>query len=311
VTKYGSAAGPLVELLNRLADTIRDEHPEILLDTLAYMHTLPPPAGARLRDNVVVRLSALQRRDFSLPLSDAAHEELRRTIRGWLAVAPRLRIWDYAVIYGENGDLPLPNLPVLASDLRSYSDWGIDGVFVQLDYPLSSDLRALKRWVLLRLLQDPAADPDALVKEFTRGYYGRAATRLRRYLELLERQAASSPARIGFTASARDFAYLDAPFLLEAHALFDAAERVVRGDGVLLRRVRRARLTLDRATLWRWETVFGAGESAGNLDRSAVAERYRATWYAEIGLRMPATTRRAARAEVDREIVFLDARFHD
>jgi hypothetical protein len=170
----------------------------------------------------------------------------------------------------------------------------------------------LKQWVVLELIRDPGQSPAALVDEFTRGYYGAAGGPIRRYVRALERQAGAHPAAIRYEASAEDYAYLDSAFLVEAQRLFDRAEGKAARDVVLLRRVRRARLSLDRATLWRWTTVFGGQrETAGGLDWATVVRRYRDTWQTQIGLRLPAYGRGAARAELEREIAFLEARFED
>lgn len=317
VDRHGTAAAPLVEFLNKLADAIRPDYPDLLLDTLAYMETLPAPTGLRLRDNVVVRLSVLQCRDFLRPIGDPEQHELLQTIEGWLGVTPHLRIWGYAVNYGPHGDLPLPNLSVLADDLAAYRRLGIEGVFVQLDYPLDSDMRALKRWVLLKLLENPDRDLHKLVVQFTRGYYGKAAGAIRQYLEALESGAAQSQSRIGFEARWEDYTYLETALLLRAHRYFDAAETAVKDDPIRLRRVRRARLSLDRATLWRWNETFGADGSTSDTDGAhppdlgELIRRYRETWYAQIGLHLPAAGRGAARAEVEREIAFHEARLSD
>ena len=88
---------------------------------------------------------------------------------GWRRAAPNLRIWDYTVIFGPDGDLPLPNLGYLADDLRVYLEHGVDGLFVQHVHPIAGDLRDLKLWMLLKLLEDPHRDASALVREFTEG----------------------------------------------------------------------------------------------------------------------------------------------
>jgi hypothetical protein len=314
--RSGSPAGALVEFVNQLAESIRDEYPQIQLTTLAYLQTLSAPRDLSARDNVVIRLAALQTRDFARPLADPAHQELRATHEGWARVAPHLWIWDYAVAYRNYGDFPLPNLSLLAADLRYYRDLGVEGIFYQHDYPLAADMRALKQWVLLKLIDDPDRHVAALVQEFTNGYFQQAAPALRRYIAALEAQLAASPAPLRFKRGREDYAWLDAPFLFEAHRLFDKAEKKVVRDPLLLRRVRWARLSLDRATLWRWKLLFGpTHEARGVTDKQAldwetVTQRYRETWYTQIGLKLPAEERAEARSEVDHEIGRLTRRLH-
>ena len=96
--------------------------------------------------------------------------------------------------------------------------------------------------------------------------------------------------------------------------MFDKAEKKVADDPLLLRRVRWARLSLDRATLWRWKLLFGGTHEARgtkkkqSLDWETVTQRYRETWYTQIGLKLPAEQRAAARSDVEREIAHLTRR---
>jgi hypothetical protein len=273
--REGGHAGSLVEMLNSMGERIRESHPDVLIDTLAYHYTFPAPREAKLVPNVVVRLSALQRRDFSKPVTHRRHRSYRRAIDEWRRVTSHLRIWDYSVTFGEGAELPLSNLPILAEDLRYYLDHGVEGVFIQHDPPIRADMRDLKVWVLLKLLEEPSREPDALVREFTDGYYGPAAPAIRDYLVLLEGALARRPARIGYPALAEQYRYIDPRFLREAQAIFDRAEVAVAGSAELLDRVRFARLGLDRATLLRWRDKLRRPAASGPaLDPETVAQRY-------------------------------------
>jgi hypothetical protein len=255
----------------------------------------------KLRDNVVVRFSGFHGRDRSKPITDPANLTIREALEGWLDVTGHLRVWDYAVSYGAQGELPLANLPVLAMDLRYYRDIGVEGIFLQHDFPVAADLRDLKLWVLSKLLEEPDRDHEELVREFTDGFYGPAGGIVRRYLELLESRMARLPVFIGYQAPAADYDYLDRKFLRRAQRIFDRAERKVLGNRLLKRRLDHARLSLDRATLWRWPGV---------PDRDNVVERYHNTWRAQIEIRYPEESRRAVMAEVEHEIEFLQKRYN-
>jgi hypothetical protein len=182
---------------------------------------------------------------------------------------------------------------VLAHDLRYYRDIGVEGIFLQHDFPAAMDMRDLKLWVLSKLLEDPGRDHGQLVMEFTDGFYGPAGRFVRRYLDLLECRAERQEGFIGHQAEIADHGYLDRSFLLRAQRIFEKAGRRVRGDATLTRRLNSARLVLDRATLWRWP---------GSLDRDAVLARYRNSRLDGIALRYPEGFRQAAKAALDREI---------
>lgn len=301
-----TTTAPLVAFLDRLADRIAAKHPEVLLHTLAYYDTFWPPAQLGLHERIVVQLSALQRRDFTKPVTHPVHWEYQHALADWRAKTKHLHVWDYSVTFGR-GDLPLPNLPVLAADFRHYLASGVEGLFVQHDHTIDADMRDLKLWILLKLLEDPQSDLDALIREFTDGYYGAAGSSLRRYLSRLERAASRKPTFIGYPSKPSQYRYLDLSFLERAHGLFDRAEQRVAGDPVLLRRVRHARLSLDRATLLRLKTLRSQWQARPRLwrgrppDIDAIAARYRQTWYEQIELRAP-ERRAAERARVDGEI---------
>jgi len=304
--REGSDAGALIEFLGRLAARVAPEFPDLLLDTLAYQDTLRPPRHARAPDNVVVRVSGLWQRDFMRPVTDPANREYREALAGWREKAAHLWVWDYSVTFGRSpNNFPLPNLRVLAADLRHYAALGVEGLFVQHDHPVMADLRDLKLWVLLKLIEDPSRDLDRLVAEFAAGYYGPAATPILAHLAALERVARASGASIRHPTDAGQFVWLDAPFLLAAHARFDAAERAVAADPVLVARVRHARLSLDRATLWRFDPRLGPA-----LVPREIAARLLATVEAEATRRLPAA--RAAeelarvRAEVEEALARLE-----
>ncbi len=52
----GVHSGPLLRYVNALAAEVEKKHPDKLIDTLAYWYTEEPPAKARPRRNVRIRL---------------------------------------------------------------------------------------------------------------------------------------------------------------------------------------------------------------------------------------------------------------
>jgi hypothetical protein len=308
VEREGGQAGPLVHFINRLAQRIAEDYPDVYLDTLAYTHTFRPPRDLRLASNAVLRLTALQYRDFAKPVTHPANREYREAIDGWRKKTNHLRIWDYTVTFGRRANnLPFPNLPVVAADFRYYLDHGVEGLLVQHNHPVLSDMRDLKLWIVLKLAEDPTRDLDELVRDFTDGFYGPAAETIREYLTLLERAAKRKPASIRFHVNYEQYRYLEPNLVRRSQALFDLAERQVEDDAVLLRRLRFARLSLDRATLLRWDPRLArAGRSWRSrgpaLDPLVVAQRYRDTALEQIQIRIHPSRRDDQAERVRREI---------
>lgn len=305
--REASEAGPLLGILNDISERLVRDHPDALLTTLAYTYTIAPPKDIKAGDGVVVRLSGYGKRDFSRGISAPENAVFRQAIEGWSRVARRLWIWDYAVVFFDDArSLPMPSYRTYAEDFRFYRDHGVSGLFVQHEFPIAGDLRDLKLWLYLKLMETPDRDPRALLTDFTDGYYGAAAPGVRRYLGLLEAAADRHPGYIGAESEPDAFRYIDADFVVGAEAEFDAAEAKVRDDEPRLRRVRHARLTVDYALLWLGASADLASAArrlgAPAPDRRSVAERYRRTWHEQIEFRLPPDEQADARAEIDQEV---------
>ena len=285
----GAQSGPVLAFVNALARRLSPDYPDVLLETLAYHYTLEPPTELRAEPNVIVRVAGLHQRDYARGVRDPANRRYRRALEGWVERAERVWVWDYGVLFGEFDDGPLPNVHYFADDLRFYRDLGIGGVYSQFDFPVGSDLRDLKVWVYSRLLENPDRNPKRLIREFTDGFYGPAAAQIRAYLEL-RRRAALRHGAIDFDFDAADLDYLTPRFLQRANRLLDRAERRVAALPPYDRRLRHARLVLDRATLHRWPLLFERTEQPERfgLARQRIEKRYRQAWREQIGLRVPA-----------------------
>ena len=297
--REGSESAPLVRFVDRLAERIAASHPGVLVDTLAYNYTVEPPRELRFRENVVLRFAALYQRNFTRPVTAEENRSILEALEGWSERVHHLRVWDYAVTYGPDGHFPLPNLRVLAEDYRRYAELGVEGIFLQHDDPVYSDLADLKLWVLARLLGNPRADYDGLLREFTDGFYGPAGREIRRYLRLLEQAAAATPSRVGFASGLADYGYLTEELLRKAARRMDAAERRVARRPELLERVRHARLALDRAEILLRETLDPA-------ERRVRIERFQATARAQIELRIPPARRAEAIEMLEADIRAMD-----
>ena len=309
----GTETGPLLDFVNHLADAVRDGHPDVLIDTLAYQMTQQAPKALKPRDNVTIRLCDT-RSNFTKGITHPENADFLKHLGEWAKICRHLRIWDYAVTYAPHYGLPLPTAHTYPADYRTYAERGVEGVFTEHEYPILADLRDLKVWMMMKLLEDPFRDYGALLATFTDGFYGSAGKAIRRYLARLEAASEAKSSHLSMGASPRQYRYLDLPFIREAQADFDRAERAAGDDPVLLRRVRHARLPLDRATVVLFpqlvrEWVRSGGEpDAMPLDHKAVGVRAKATWHEQIAFRIPKAQQPAERKKADAELDFLIAR---
>lgn len=305
----GSETGPLLDFINAMADSIKADYPDVFIDTLAYMMTQQAPKSIRPRDNVIIRLCDTSS-NFTQPITHANNRAFHDHLLSWSKISRNLRIWDYAVTYAQGYGLPLPTVQTYAIDYRFYAEHNVEGVFTEHEYTILADLRDLKIWMMIKLLEDPFRNYDELLKQFTDGFYGAAGRYVREYLTALEKASELRPSFLSMDASPVKHRYLDLQFIREATALFDRADQAAGKDAVLMRRLRHARLPLDRAALLRYPQLVrdwtGGGQDAKTfpLDRKAIALRCREEWYQQIDFRLPEAQRPAERLEADRELKF-------
>ncbi len=320
-----SEAGPLLDFVNHLADAIKDEYPGVCIDTLAYSMTQKPPKSIKPRDNVIIRLCDTGS-NFTKPVTDPENTQFRDYLLSWSAIAKNLRVWDYAVTYAPHYGLPMPSVHTYPIDYSFYAGHNVEGVLTEHEYAILADMRDFKIWMMLKMLEDPKRDYATLVSQFLDGFYGAASGPIREYLDCLESASAAKPSHLSMDASPLQYKYLDIGFVTGASGIFDKAEQAVAGNEVLLRRVRHARLPLDRAIVVlysRLKTQWAqAGHSADSfpLDGGTVATRCKETWYAQIDFRIPEAERGAERGAADIELkglaqyavnVPLPEKFHD
>ena len=258
----GSPAGPLLRVVNAVAEAVEREFPDVLVETLAYQYTRKAPTVTRPRKNVVVRLCSIEC-SFVQPLEGKQNETFCNDIRAWSRVAPHLFIWDYVTNFS-NYILPHPNMRVLAPNIRFFVDNHVIGLFEQGDAGCSvGDFVRLRAWLLAHLMWDPRRDPQSLIREFAEGYYGPAGPHLVAYLNHLHDAAERSGVYLKCYMHDTS-AWMTLADMNRAAKLFDQATAAVAGDPVLAARVRRERLSLDHAWLQRYDSLRRAARRSGS-----------------------------------------------
>ena len=287
--KEGSLAGSLLQMINYLAAGIREIYPDITIETLAYSESRRAPRTIRPLDNVRVRV-CLGGRNVVRSMEDPSNRDDLEMLRQWCAISGNVGVWIYSYSYGGPRGLPCPVTLHTAGDARLFRRMGVRDVYYQQEFdPYRGNDWVF--WVRARLLENPERDPEALLTDFTEGYYGPAGMHVRRYIKLLDEAARRRRAHIWALSPLSDFGYLDRRFLSQANTLLENAENVVAGDSLLSRRVRGARIPVTRAILHLWpslkrERMLNAGKrEAAPLDREAALSRYKKAMGEQMALR--------------------------
>lgn len=263
----GTPMGSFLKYVNAVAAMVAKERPDVKVDTLAYQYTRTPPKTLRPAPNVIIRLCSIEC-CFAHPLDGcpaASNTRFVADIKAWQPVAPRLYVWDYTTNFA-NYQMPFPNLDVLQPNVKFFVEHGVKGLFEQGNYSGGGhgEMEPLRAYLLAKLLWDPNTDVKRHTDEFLRGYYGKAAGAIQRYIDLVHAPVREKGlhAHIFHSPAA---AYLDDRLIAGAGPLFDEAERLADDDDVR-DRVRVARLPV-------WYVELATGRVKGD-ERKALLERF-------------------------------------
>ena len=236
----GNPTDAYVNFLNRIAEEIEDDYPNVKLHMLAYGHTYDAPTKIKPHDNVIVQLANI-RCCFQHPLADEccdANKDFMSHLKAWSEITDNLYMWDYATdfLYYYS---TFPNFDVLRENIRTFADYGVKGVYEQGDCGnTGAKFEDLETYLIAKLLEDPYMSDeeyDALINKYMKGYYGAGWESVRAYFDFLM-ESSNKMGHFGIYAQpsylydANDFLTRGA----EIEALFERAEAQVADDEVSL-----------------------------------------------------------------------------
>jgi hypothetical protein len=247
-----SQIGPVLQLVNCVAEAVEKEFPDKIVETLAYQWSQRPPKLMRPRPNVVIRLCS-GRCCFSHALATCdspGSRAFRADLEQWAKVTPRLWVWDYVTDFGHYL-LPFPNQRTRARNVSYFVAHSVKGLFEQDTYDtVDGELSALGGYVTAKCLWNPRCDADAAMNEFLEAYYGKAAGPIRSYIDLLHDHVERQAIHVTLSAGC-DSPHLTDALLAKASSLWQQAEEAVGHDPIALGRAKTGRLSVDYAILER------------------------------------------------------------
>jgi hypothetical protein len=191
VKAEGAQHGPILRLVNAIADSVAEKYPGKFVDTLAYSYTVATPKVTKPRDNVIIRLCHYACYFHGIE-GETLGAEFRQAVDDWRRVARNVFIWHYGTNFWSYL-APNPNLTALAKDVEYYHTHGINGMMLQGDIQSSGgELAELRQYLVSQLMWDPARDPQTIRKDFCAGYYGPAANDVLKFLATMDRFAATT-----------------------------------------------------------------------------------------------------------------------
>jgi hypothetical protein len=268
ITKEGANSATLLTFINRIAEDVEKEFPDVSLTTFAYMPTVKPPATIRPRPNVLIRWidwgGFSVQPDSSKPLR--TQKERVENLFAWGKLSPSLALWDYGLSGGLGGiapaAVPFNPVPVLADDYRLLAEAGVSAqAFHESEdidtWWLESNFKPLYNYMVLRLMANPSLNVSDEVQKFMEVYYGPAAKPMRALYDFLERQQEQLPPRDKINGNVSQIPYVTVPFYLRILAdLTEAAAACARPeDKPYLQRVRRELAHTEFMLLANWDTL--------------------------------------------------------
>ena len=277
LSREGQAdSAALLDFINFLADNIKEEYPDALIETWAYANTSKPPVNVRPRDNVLIRVGQLNGEwagdairagnpnwlpewfpDLFRPRNHPVNREATALLESWSKLSRHSGIWGYWVLYHEGFLSPWVNLRNLHQELRLLKKFKMERIFVENEITPLSSFYTLKTWAGWKLMQDPSMKLQDLLDIFMPGYYGPAAKPMLGYLNHLEDSIASVPAEYGNLSAMKTSQrpYLTLDFFRKSQFLLDAAEALTDADSRYSLNVQQERILVDSALVVMWKKL--------------------------------------------------------
>jgi len=281
----GSPMASILGVVNEIADAVKIEYPDVLVETIAYHYSRRPPTTIRPRENVIIRFCT--KNDFLYPWDSEENATCRDEFLAWSRTAPKLYVWNYTANFA-NTMMPHPSLRNYAADLRFMAKNHVIAVLEQgYGRGLTGDLQPLHNYLLCKLMWNPDLDQEALTKEFLNGYYGAAAPAIREYMDASWELFRAHSLRLGGSMIEKNALPLNN--LLKLREIFTRAEQLVQTDSARLLRVRTAAMVVDLPILLSTEAAYENAETPagrelrGKIDLKGMAEKVGRT-YRELNL---------------------------
>ena len=277
--------GTIFRFVNRIAEAIEDEFPNVLIETLAYNFSTKPPVKTVMRDNVSVCLCLMIAcREHTISDESCSYnEKLRQYLADWSKSCKFLRIWDYYANFN-NYPICLPNFKLLYQNMKRLRCHTVKGIMYQGAHSTDPDIEFSALWGYLQ--SKLCWNPDMsyveylnCAKEFLQAYYGGGGTFIYEYL-MLRMMQPSSDYHYGPVATCEQILPMlhlpdgspDMTFIQDANDLFDLAEAAATAEA--LERVKRSRLHLtwyEICTTYKYIRENGTEEEI-----NALREKYEA-----------------------------------
>lgn len=202
----GSASGPLLRFVNRIANAIAEDYPNVTIDTLAYKYTQKAPKVTKPAPNVCIRLCTITCH-FNHPITSTSCKTCQsfcNDIVAWSEICDNIYIWDYTTNYSYYL-ASFPNFHVLRENMKFFAENHVKGVFEQGNSSgPSGEFGELRAYLIAKLLMNPymtKAEYENHMNEFLKAYYGAGWENILKYINSFKMYATTSTDGMGIYTS--------------------------------------------------------------------------------------------------------------
>ena len=264
----GSHAGTMLRFVNAIADNIKNDYPNVMVDTFAYQYTRTAPKITVPRDNVIVRLCSIECK-FSTPLDSGVckeNDKFVKDIKEWSKICKNLFVWDYTTNYS-NYLAPFANFDVLQENLQFFAENNVIGVYEEGNYQAASsdgEFAELRCYLLAKLMWDPYCDIDKCMYDFCEAYYGDGAQGIVDFINFIDENS-------GFAIDLQNWWILPIPNNIKIH---DGLR--INASATSQSTLRMSRCKIDEVDAMWQKAKDGANtpEQLENVQRSELCWRY-------------------------------------
>jgi hypothetical protein len=299
----GSNSGSLIRFVNKVAEALEKDYPNVTVETLAYLYSRKPPLKTKPRHNVIVRLCSIEC-CFSHPLGTCNEPDsvkFMEDIKGWNKLTDRLYLWDYTTDFCQFL-MPFPNLDVIDQNMRTFVKYGVKGMFEEGNPDAYGEFGELRTWMLAQLMWNPDLSARPLQTEFIERVYGPCARTVMEYLDIQRQALAVAGDHVKVFDHPKEKKFLSPDTLARCDIKLEEAEQIAKtsGDPALMKRILNLRMCI-------WYTQFQVCRQTPSVVRNAARRLTPAG--REFGLTRPSLYYTWAKLEAEMEGTYVSYPF--
>ncbi len=196
IEEEGSVSGVWLRFLNKIAEELEDEYPNLTIDTLAYKHTQTAPKITKPHKNVCIRLCSITC-CFTHAINDpncTKNKKFCEDLVAWGKICDNIHIWDYTTNFHYYIST-FANLFTIYDNMQFFAENNAVSMFPQGNSQgFSGEFGELRTYLLAKLMCDPYMSREEYsnhMNEFLKAYYGEGWQSIRAFIDKTSELAAN------------------------------------------------------------------------------------------------------------------------